>query len=82
MKLATVKVEYTCGLTLTDGVTLDVTTGELHLPPRLVEVMSMVGKWNARQRSASGTSAISYRCKSVQVGAKGGYDVTLPEFPH
>lgn len=35
MKLAKVKVEYSCGTTITDRVTLDPETGQVHLPPRL-----------------------------------------------
>lgn len=35
MKLANVKVEYSCGTTITDRVTLDPATGQVHLPPRL-----------------------------------------------
>ncbi len=79
MKLATVKVEYTCGLTLTDRVTLDVLTGELHLPPRLIDVMSMVGK--SECPPAFSLEYLGY-ILAVQVGAEGGYEVTLPEIPH
>jgi hypothetical protein len=79
MKLATVKVEYTCGLTLTDRVTLDVLTGELHLPPRLVEVMSIVGR--SECPPAFSLEYLGY-VLPVQVGAEGRYNITLPEIPH
>ncbi|OXC72489.1 hypothetical protein [Caballeronia sordidicola] len=76
MKLATVKVEYTCGLTLTDRVTLNVSTGELHLPPRLTEVMAAVGK-----SECSPEVSLEYRghVLAVHAGAAGSYDVTLPK---
>ncbi|CAB3740390.1 hypothetical protein LMG27174_06643 [Paraburkholderia rhynchosiae] len=32
MKLADVKVEYSCGTTISDRVTLDPATGQVHLP--------------------------------------------------
>jgi len=44
MKLATIKLEYTCGLTLTDRVALDGDTGDIVLPPRLVAVMAKIGE--------------------------------------
>ncbi|WP_321794795.1 hypothetical protein [Caballeronia sp. J97] len=44
MKLAKVKVEYTCGLTLVDKVTLDVATGAVSLPPRLRALMAEMEK--------------------------------------
>ncbi|MGF6637162.1 hypothetical protein [Paraburkholderia sp. MM6662-R1] len=39
MKLAKVKVEYTGGTTITERVTLDPETGQVHLPPRLHALM-------------------------------------------
>lgn len=78
MKLATVKVEYTCGLTLTDRVTLDVRTGELQLPPRLLEVMATVGK-----TECSPTFSLEYLgyVLPVKNGTNGRFDVSLPPAP-
>ncbi|KMZ13829.1 hypothetical protein BHUM_02019 [Candidatus Burkholderia humilis] len=42
MKLARVKVEYTCGLMLTDRVSLDVTSGIVSIPPRLTQLMDLM----------------------------------------
>ena len=78
MKLATVKVEYTCGLTLTDRVTLNVSTGELHLPPRLTEVMAAVGK--SECPPAISLEYLGY-VLPVEVGPDGSYDVSLPPAP-
>lgn len=39
MKLAKVKVEYTCGLTIVERASVDTKTGELFLPPRLTALM-------------------------------------------
>src|ERR1700688_2190694 len=75
MKLATVKVEYTCGLTLTDRVTLNVSTGELHLPPRLTEVMAAVGK--SECSPAFSLEYLGY-VLPVEVGPNGSFDVLLP----
>jgi hypothetical protein len=78
MKLATVKVEYTCGLTLTDRVTLDVTTGELQLPPRLLEVMTTVGKTECSP--AFSLEYLGY-VLPVKNGTNGRFDVSLPPAP-
>ena len=78
MKLATVKVEYTCGLTLTDRVTLNVSTGELHLPPRLTEVMAAVGK--SECSPAFSLEYLGY-VLPVEVGPDGSFDVSLPPAP-
>ncbi len=78
MKLATVKVEYTCGLTLTDRVTLDVTTGELQLPPRLLEVMATVGKTECSP--AFSLEYLGY-VLPVKTGTNGRFDVSLPPAP-
>ncbi|MFT4506111.1 hypothetical protein [Caballeronia sp. 15711] len=40
MKLVRVKVEYSCGLTLLERASLEVGTGEVHLPPRLIGLMA------------------------------------------
>ncbi|WP_345817768.1 hypothetical protein AAGS40_29575 (plasmid) [Paraburkholderia sp. PREW-6R] len=42
MKLANVKVEYSCGTTITDRVTLDPATGQVHLPPRLQTLLHVM----------------------------------------
>jgi len=78
MKLATVKVEYTCGLTLTDRVTLDVTTGELQLPPRLLEVMATVGKTECSP--AFSLEYLGY-VLPVKTARNGKFDVSLPPAP-
>lgn len=43
MKLVKVKVEYSCGTTITDRVTLDPETGQVHLPPRLQTLLHAMG---------------------------------------
>jgi hypothetical protein len=65
MKLATVKVEYTCGLTLTDRVALDDTTGEMLLPPRLVAVM-------AKMEESECSPAFSVRHEGYTLPVRGG----------
>ncbi|RZF24292.1 hypothetical protein EVC45_39665 [Paraburkholderia sp. UYCP14C] len=42
MKLAKVKVEYSCGTTITERVTLDPETGQVHLPPRLHALLEVM----------------------------------------
>ena len=42
MKLARVKVEYTCGLVLMDGASLDLASGRFSIPPRLTRLMTMM----------------------------------------
>ncbi|MCC8397299.1 hypothetical protein LJ656_32510 [Paraburkholderia sp. MMS20-SJTR3] len=42
MKLAKVKVEYSCGTTIDDRVTLDEETGRVHLPPRLQALLHLM----------------------------------------
>lgn len=44
MKLAKVKVEYTCGLTLIDRVTIDLESGDVYLPPRLTGLLDLMQK--------------------------------------
>jgi hypothetical protein len=75
VKLATVKVEYTCGQTLTDRVTLDAKTGEILLPPRLIGVM-------AKMADSECLPAFSLQYGGyvlpVEAGAKSSYKVQLP----
>lgn len=75
MKLATVKVEYTCGLTLTDRVTLDGRTGEILLPPRLIAVI-------AKMEESECSPAFSLRHEGydlpVHGGPQGTYNVQMP----
>ncbi|MGF6649608.1 hypothetical protein OKW34_000170 [Paraburkholderia youngii] len=42
MRLAKVKVEYSCGTTITERVTLDPETGQVHLPPRLHALLEVM----------------------------------------
>jgi hypothetical protein len=75
VKPATVKVEYTCGLTLTDRVTLDGRTGEILLPPRLIAVM-------AKMEESECSPAFSLRHEGyvlpVHGGPQGTYNVQMP----
>ncbi len=75
MKLATVKVEYTCGLTLTDRVTLNVASGEIHLPPRLIAVMAKMDE--SECSPAFSLEYLGY-VLPVEVGPNGSFDVLLP----
>ena len=62
MKLAKVKVEYTCGLTLVDKVTLDVTTGAISLPPRLKVLMAEM-----ETSECAPAIVLDYRGRALQV---------------
>ncbi|TCK33394.1 hypothetical protein B0G84_7613 [Paraburkholderia sp. BL8N3] len=75
MKLARVKVEYTCGLTLVDKVSLDVATGTVSIPPRLARLMSVM---EANECSPAFTMEYEGYSLPVTVESGGRYCVTLP----
>jgi hypothetical protein len=63
MKLARVKVEYTCGLVLMDGASLDVASGLVSIPPRLTRLMTMMQETECSPAfSPSNTRATSCLC--------------------
>lgn len=76
MKLATVKVEYTGGLTFTDRVVVDGVTGELHFPPRLIAVMATM-----REFECIPAINLDYRGQPVPVHSApdNSFDVVLPQ---
>ena len=75
MKLAKVKIEYTCGLTLLEHVVLDVKSGEIHLPPRLVSLME-----NMDDSECSPAFSLEYKGRFLLVtaSANGLYRVDVP----
>jgi hypothetical protein len=76
MKLATVKVEYTCGLTLTERVTLNVPTGAIELPPRLAALMDKMAETEA---TPAFTLEYMGYVLPVDVTEDGSYRVLLPD---
>ena len=64
MKLARVKVEYTCGLVLMDRASLDLASGLVIIPPRLTRLMTMMQETEcspAFSLEHRGTSCLSRR---------------------
>jgi hypothetical protein len=80
MKLVTVKVEYTSGLTLTDRVVVIPTTGEIQFPPRLIALMNDLAKVEC-----SPAVTVSYRGHVLNVererALEGGFQVEIPTRP-
>lgn len=75
MKLARVRVEYTCGLTFGDKVALNVETGAVCLPPRLRELMTEMEKTEC-------TPAFTLEYNGFQLPVRclsGDYSVNLPQ---
>ena len=77
MKLAKVKIEYSSGTTIMDRVTLDPTTGQVHLAPR---VHGLLCKMEESECSPSFTlEYMGYILPVTNVG--GRYAVTIPAGP-
>jgi hypothetical protein len=78
MKLAKVKVEYTGGTTITERVTLDPATGQVHLPPRLRALMEKMDETECSP--AFGLEYMGF-VLPVSVLADGTYNVSIPIQP-
>ncbi len=78
MKLAKVKVEYTGGTTITERVTLDPATGQVHLPPRLWALMEKMDETECSP--AFGLEYMGF-VLPVSVLADGKYTVSIPTQP-
>ncbi|MDR5777090.1 MULTISPECIES: hypothetical protein [unclassified Caballeronia] len=78
MKLARVKVEYTCGLTLTDRVSLDVISGVVAIPPRLALLMTVM-----QEAECSPVFSLDYKGYVLPVSTRpdGTYVVSVPPDP-
>jgi hypothetical protein len=78
MKLAKVKIEYTGGTTITERVTLDAATGQVHLPPRLHALMEKM-----RETECSPAFGLEYQglVLPVAVLPDGTYKVSIPAEP-
>lgn len=77
MKLAKVKIEYTCGTTIVERVMLDATTGEVHLPPRLDALMVQMDKVDC-----SPAFSLQYQGYVLPVSVLDGvFRVRVPETP-
>jgi hypothetical protein len=78
MKLAKVKVEYTGGTTITERVTLDPETGQVHLPPRLQKLLAAMD-----ETECSPAFGLEYDgfVLPVTVQADGTHKVTVPDIP-
>lgn len=75
MKIARVKVEYTCGLTLVERATLEVGSGQVHLPPRLVALLHKM-----EETEVFPVLSVEYNghVPPVAVSETGGYVVNIP----
>jgi hypothetical protein len=78
MKLAIVRVEYSSGTVLVDRASLNEKTGEILLPPRLDELMEVMGK---RERSQTFTLEYRSYVLPVAISASGGCSVEVPKVP-
>jgi hypothetical protein len=78
MKLAKVKVEYTGGTTITERVTLDPATGQVHLPRRLRALMEKMDETECSP--AFGLEYMGF-VLPVSVLADGTYNVSIPIQP-
>jgi hypothetical protein len=78
MKLARVKVEYTCGLVLMDGASLDVASGVVSIPPRLSRLMTMM-----QETECSPAFSLEHKGYVLPVSpeADGTYVVSVPLDP-
>jgi hypothetical protein len=76
MKLANAKIQYPCGMIITDRVSLDVQTGEVLVPPRLRDIMGEMEK-----SETSSTFSVEYRGRvlAVAVDATGKLRVKFPD---
>jgi hypothetical protein len=75
MKLAKVKIEYSSGTTIVDRVTLDPTTGQVHLAPR---VLWLLGKMEESERAPSFTLEYKGYVLPVTAHPDGTYVVPIP----
>ncbi|KMQ81064.1 hypothetical protein BPMI_03201 [Candidatus Burkholderia pumila] len=75
MKLVKVKVAYTCGLMIVETASVDPTTGELFLPPRLTGLMSQI-----EASECPPVFTLDYNGYPIHVHPNGAaeYAVTLP----
>ena len=78
MKLAKVKIEYSSGTTILDRVTLDPTTGQVHLAPR---VLGLLNKMEESECSPSFSIEYKGAVLPVNTVGDGGYVVTIPPEP-
>ena len=78
MKLAKVKIEYSSGTTIVDRATLDPATGQVHLAPRLLGLLSKMD-----ESECSPAFSLEYRGHVLPVTpvVNGGYVVSLPTDP-
>jgi hypothetical protein len=74
MKLAKVKIEYSSGTIIVDRVTLDPTTGQVHLAPRVLGLLSKM-----EESECSPSFSLEYKGFVLPVAAmKGEYQVSIP----
>ncbi|SAK60960.1 hypothetical protein AWB79_02757 [Caballeronia hypogeia] len=78
MKLAKVKIEYSSGTTIVDRVTLDPTTGQVHLAPR---VLGLLNKMEESECSPSFSLEYKGDVLPVNMTGNGGYVVSIPPDP-
>lgn len=75
MKLAKVKIEYSSGTTIIDRVTLDPATGQVHLAPR---VLGLLSKMEESECSPSFSLEYNGYVLPVATITDGGYVVSIP----
>ncbi|SAK89398.1 hypothetical protein AWB82_06264 [Caballeronia glebae] len=78
MKLAKVKIEYSSGTTIVDRVTLDPATGEVHLAPRVLRLLSKM-----EESECSPSFSLQYKgdVLPVKMVDDGRYRVSIPPEP-
>jgi hypothetical protein len=75
MKLVRVKVEYSCGLTIVERATLEIGSGQVHLPPRLVGLM---GKMEETEVFSVVSVEYDGHVLPVSVSQPGAFVVNIP----
>ncbi|SAL81720.1 hypothetical protein AWB74_06034 [Caballeronia arvi] len=78
MKLAKVKIEYSSGTTIVDRVTLDPATGQVHLAPRVLGLLSKM-----EESECSPSFSLEYKGYVLPVAtvSGGGYVISIPTDP-
>jgi hypothetical protein len=76
MKLAKAKIQYPCGTTVIDRVSLDVQTGEVLISPRLRDVMKEMDK---SETSSSFSVEYQGRMLTVAVDTTGTFRIKVPD---
>src|SRR5260370_338049 len=78
MKFAKVKIEYPCGTTILERVTIDPASGDVMLPKRLSDIMKAM---ESVDRACAFTLQFKGHILTVSPGSNGTYSVSIPSVP-